>query len=309
MTTTTTTTDAAQLVTAKTICLALKRGRFGNVKKASLAQVEVDADKTLLRLSKQLLDSPELKAIQKLDSEVQGYLRTVAFSSMFKGGVYLIPLAIVEQVEAALKNFAERRQVLVNAAVDAYPQRTQETSERLGVVHQPGDYPSAKRFEATFTFEWQYVTFDTPTRLKAISAALFEQEREKAAAKLSVVADECRDAMRAGLASMVDRLVERLTPDADGKPKKFTKTAVTNIHEFLASFELRNVTDDAELASVVEQARKVMAGVDVDMLRAKNGDNDSVRAAMLAQLTGVANMLQPMVVDRGARDISFDDED
>src|SRR6476646_614492 len=108
-TTATATTTEARLVTAKTICLALRRGRFGNVKKASLASVEVDADKTLLRLSKQLLDSPELKAIQKLDSEVQGYLRGVAFSSLFKGGVYLIPLALVEQVEAKLQEFATRR--------------------------------------------------------------------------------------------------------------------------------------------------------------------------------------------------------
>src|SRR6185436_8616204 len=67
-------------VAAKTICLILKIGRFGNSRKASLVPVTVDADKALLTLSKQLLDSPELVAITKFDSALTASIRKLAYT-------------------------------------------------------------------------------------------------------------------------------------------------------------------------------------------------------------------------------------
>lgn len=299
------TVTPSQLVTAKTICLALHRGKFGNRKQASMADIEVDADKSLLRMAKQLLDSKELQDIQRLDSEVASYLKRVAFPSQFKGGVYLIPVSMVTDIEGALQNFRTRREALIDVAVQMYPTRVEDTAARLGMVYNPRDYPSTDRFRACFTFDWQYVTFETPSRLKAISAQLFETERAKAEARLSAVADECRDAMRSGLATMIDRLVERLTPAEDGKKKVFTSTAVTNINEFLSTFELRNVTDDAELGALVEKARGIMTGIDVKTLRS----DDLIRQGVAEKLTTLANALEPMTIDRGTRAISFADED
>lgn len=290
-----------QTITANTICLALRRGRFGNQKTASMAAVSVQSDKKLLKLTKTLLDSPELEAIQKLDSEVRRFLDTVAFPSMFKGGIYLIPVAMVEQVEAALKEFAIRRRALVDVAEGAYTTRTVETAARLDVVYQPTDYPSREAFKACFTFEWHYVTFDTPHRLKAISASLFESERQKAQQKLEIVADECRQAMRAGLADLVGHLVDKLSPGDDGKPKRFTKTTVTNLNDFLATFELRNVTDDAALGALVKQARSVITGVDAALLKS----DELVRAKVMTEMTALQAALEPMV---STRQISFDDE-
>ena|ERR1700730_4991237 len=43
---------------------------FGNIRKANNARVDVDADKALVRVSKTLLDSQELKAIKTLDGEI-----------------------------------------------------------------------------------------------------------------------------------------------------------------------------------------------------------------------------------------------
>ena len=70
------------------------------------------------------------------------------------------------------------------------------------------------------------MTFDTPRRLKAISAEIFKQEAEKARAKLESVAGECQQAMRAGLLDLVEHLAERLTPGEDGKPKRLHETTV-----------------------------------------------------------------------------------
>ena len=288
-------TPAASKVTQNTICLVVKKGRFGTKRKAAMQEVDVDADKQLLALSKTILESAEVKKVAQLDGELQSYLKGLCLRSMFRGGVYLIPLGLVEEFNAMLHDLSDRRKVLVEEAVATYDQRILKTSERLQVLHDPGDYPGNDRFKSRFYLEWQFVTWETPTRLRAIKPTLFEVERQKAAAKLSAVADECRLAMRAGLKELVDHMVERLQPDEEGKKKKFGKRTVENFFEFFRTFELKNVTDDTDLAVVVAKAKQVMSGVDADMLR----KDDAMRAAIMQQFTQIKGELDPITVERG----------
>ena len=58
----------------KTVFVKLHLKVLGNSRKVSSAQVEVDADKNLIRVPKTLLDSPELQAIRRLDGELRYYL-------------------------------------------------------------------------------------------------------------------------------------------------------------------------------------------------------------------------------------------
>ena len=305
MTTATPTQDIAATVNAKTICLSIEFKRFGNSKQASMADVTVDADKALLRLSKTLLVSEELTAIARLDSGVSRWMRTKAgFSALFKGGVWIIPVAQVEEIIAELKAKLHERNILIDVAVNAYALRTAETSQRLGVVHNDNDYPTQDRFRASFHMEWSLLTFDTPAKLKAISPALFEAEKAKAALKLQSVAEECQQALRAGMLTLISNLTDRLTPDTDGRPKQFQKATVEALDEFLSTFSLRNVTDDSELDLLVQQARDVIHGVDAKTLRA----DTLVRQSVLDGFNRIADALTPLVTVRPDRLISFDDE-
>lgn len=320
-------TTAGELVAAKTICLVLKIGRFGNHKRAPLTgavlagdsrethedgsmTVTVDdptqePDKALLRLTKTLLDSPELVAISKHDSGLAGKIRGMAFSSLFKGGVYLIPIAMVESIESILQNATIVRQALVDKAVHTYQTRVDETQARLGVAGNAADYPSAERFRASFYMEYSYVTFDTPSRLKAISAALFKNEAEKARKRLESVAEECQQVMRAGLMDLVDHLADRLTPGADGKAKRLSNSTIGNLNDFLATFELRDVTDDSQLGDIVVKARAVMAGLDHKALKS----DDLIRLKVVQELAGLKAALDPLVVDKATRIITFEEDE
>jgi len=298
-------TPSAEKVTQNTICIIVRKGRFGTKKKASTATVKVESDKALLALSKTILSSPELKKVQQLDSEMTTVLKSLCLKSMFRGGVYLIGLGLVEEANSRLEDFAARRAILVDAAVATYDECVEQTGKRLDELHDPADYPSKERFKQRFYLEWQFVTWDTPTRLKSIKPALFEMERQKAAAKLSAVADDCRAAMRSQLKDLVSHVVDRLTPTADGKKKRLSKSTVKNFNEFFRTFQMKNVTDDVELATVVAQARAAMAGSDIDDLR----KDDAVRAAFQQQFEQLKADLAPMVADRGDREIELDDEE
>lgn len=304
MATTDTTLNSGQQVEAKTICLSLNIGSFGNRKKASMAAVQVDADKSLLRLTKTLLDSPELQAIKKHDTALAASIRAIAFPSLFKGGIYRLPVGMVATVNDIINAAIERRKALVDAAVAVYPQRVAETVERLGDTANDKDYPSSERFRATFYLEYEYVTFETPLRLKAISPELFNQELQKAKIRLESVASVCEQTMRAGLLKLIEHLNDRLMPTDDGKKKRLDKSAIGHLNDFLATFELRNVTDDAQLGELVEKARGIMKGLDKKTLK----QDDLVRQKVQEELTAIQAALDPLVLDKATRVISFDDE-
>jgi len=55
----------------RTVCVKVRLGRLGNTRKVSNSQVEVDTDKSLIRVSKHLLDSKELRTIANFDGEIR----------------------------------------------------------------------------------------------------------------------------------------------------------------------------------------------------------------------------------------------
>jgi hypothetical protein len=305
--------EAGALLDAKTICLVLNIGRFGNKRKASLAPVKVDDDKQvdadrkkLLKLTKQLIESPELVAISQFDSALTAKIRRLAFKSYLKGGVHRIPIVQVPEAEAILDAAIPERLLLVDRAVAVYQTRVDETLARLGDgLGNPLDYPSAERFRAKFYLEYSYLSFETPGRLKAVSAEIFKKEVDKQRVKLASVAGECQQAMRAGLLQLIDHLADRLSPSADGKKKRLHETTIGHLNDFLSTFELRNVTDDTDLGAIVEQARNVMKGLDKKVLKS----DELIRQKVVAQLTTVKAALDPLVIDKPIREITFGDDD
>ena len=81
----------------KTVCVKVRLGRLGNTRKVSNSQVEVDTDKSLLLISKHLLDSKELRAVANFDGEIRRYLYDTCLP--FEAGIHLCPLALLEQME------------------------------------------------------------------------------------------------------------------------------------------------------------------------------------------------------------------
>ena len=59
----------------------MRLSTMGNTRKVSTSQIEADADKDLLRVSKHLLDSAELKAIGRFDGEIRRFSITSACPS------------------------------------------------------------------------------------------------------------------------------------------------------------------------------------------------------------------------------------
>ena len=147
---------------------------------------------------------------------------------MFMSGVYLIPIALVEEVEAKLVSFAAKREQLVDAFVEAYPAQVQDAKQRLRSAFSANDYRASERVKMLFGMEWRYVAFSVPGRTHTVSRELFKSEHEKAARQRQEALEEVRARLRTHLSEHVNHLVERLTsPGPDSKPKTFKNTLVT----------------------------------------------------------------------------------
>lgn len=281
---------------SKTVLLRVRFGLLGNSRKISNSVISADADKKLLRASKQLLDSPELKAIKSLDGEMRQYIYSRCLPG-FDEGLYFLPIPLVEEVETSLRTFRAKRDQLIDVFMLAYPELCKKAQEALREVWNPRDYPEGDEVRGKFTFSWQYLEFGIPGRLRAISKALFDSEKEKAANVMRDAAEQVQQVMRATLAEMVEHLRERLTPETDGKPKIFRDSAVKNLQEFLASFDFRNVTDDIALKAEVDKARQLIGGADPQALR----DFDGLRVAVREGMAEISANLGGLVTARPVR--------
>jgi hypothetical protein len=287
----------------KTVCIKVRLSTMGNTRKVSTSQIEADADKDLLRVSKHLVDSAELKAIGRFDGEIRRYLYNICLP--FEIGIHLLPIAALEQVEERLRQFFVDREHLVKAFLAAYPSLCLDAAKRLRGLYNPADYPPVDEVAREFGFSWQYVSFGVPDQLKGISQEVWEQEREKAAQRMAEASCEIQHVLRESMAKLVQHMAGRLKDGAEGKPLRFKETTVSNLVEFLTNFEFRNVTDDKELQNLVAQARQLLQGINADDLRTTG----ELRTKVQQGMAGLAAQLDTMLTRTGSRKFRFDEEE
>ncbi|MBN1772533.1 MAG: hypothetical protein JXB32_14785 [Deltaproteobacteria bacterium] len=287
----------------RAVCLSLTVGCLGVRRKVPAASIQVDADKDLLHVSKAILESKELDTIKTLDGELRTWLAKRALPSPFRRGTYLIPLGLVEQVDAKLAEYQENRRDLVAQFLAVYDHSVEDAKKRLNGLFDVTDYPSDERLRAAFYVDVRYLAFGVPEKLEGIRRDIFEREKAKAETQWREASEEVRQALRAGLADLVDHMVERLQGNGDGKPKTFRDSLVGNMQEYLELFAPRNVTDDTQLAQLVGRCRNALDGVDADALRSSAAIRTKVREGM-AQVQAT---LDTMVIDRPSRRIVLED--
>jgi hypothetical protein len=279
----------------KTVFVKLHLGLLGNSRKVSSTQVEVDADKDSIRVSKQLLSSPELESVRKLDGEIRRYLYSMCLP--FEPGIHLLPIPLIEIVDAKLRGFQARRQELVDVFLASYPRLCQEAVERLRTLYSPLDYPPLEEVRSQFTASWQYISYGVPEQLRAVSERMFQEEREKAAERMAEAYTEVRQVLREAMVELVAHLRDRLMDQPNGTPQRLRESTVQKLKEFLDTFDFRNVTGDQELQEQVERARELLAGTTTDLIRNTAELRTRVREGMAA----IATRLEVMTSDRVGR--------
>lgn len=285
----------------KTVFVKLRLGLLGNSRKVSSSQVEVDADKSSIHVSKTLLDSQELEGVRKLDGEIRRYLYGVCLP--FEPGIHLLPIGLIETVDSKLREFQAKRQELVEAFLEAYPRLCAEAAVRLRTLYNPLDYPPGDEVRSEFSATWQYVSYGVPDQLRGVSERMFQEERDKAAERMAEAYTEVRQVLREAMVELVAHLRDRLTDQPDGTPQRLRESTVQKLKEFLDTFDFRNVTNDQELKDQVERARLLLTGTTTDAIR----NTTELRVVVREGMGEIAQRLGTMVSDRVGRKFRFND--
>lgn len=255
------------------------------------ALVETDIDHDMLHVSKDLFDSPELKAIGGQARKARAAIKSLALPSFYRSGMYLVKMDAVKAVDGILEDQAAAKDALVEAFVAAIPQRKAEAKERLGAAFEEADYPTDAQVRKAFRWEFKWLTLATPSKLKQISQALFEREARKAQESLESAVKGFETLLASEAKVFVDRLVDRLTPGADGKRKVFRDSLTGNISEFIKAYPLRNLGSSKDLDDLMGKMGQLLEGVDPASLRSNDRLAQDLRAGfqeVQAQLEVVA---------------------
>ena len=272
--------------------------RWGNSRRADIQQVQTDADKRRLKLSKQLIQADELDAIKSYMSDLQQwiYSRTV---TGFKKGFQMASKEAYDIIEARMKKaVAEDLPPLVSALKLVYANKVEEARVALNGQFNPRDYPTEDQLDGLFGIDWLWIDF---TPAQALTAEQRQAEAEKLQKKMLDAGEEIITALRTAFQELLAHALDRMTPGEDGKQKIFRDSMLGNIQEFLDTFSSRNLMNDTELAALVEKAKGVMLGADPEKIRKYS----SVREATAKTFAEIKSQVDGMIETRKARAFDF----
>lgn len=256
------------------------------------------AEGKFLSAGKKLLDTshPAFKAVTAIKGRCQSYWRAVSLPYP-EPGIRLISQLAIGDFDRQVSEFRDELTEAVGTLDRHYDELRSAARRRLGDLYNPSDYPAT--LIGLFGIEHEYPSVEPPDYLRQLNPQLYEQECRRVQARFDEAVQLAEQAFLDELSKLVEHLGERLNGDADGKPKVFRDTAVTNLTEFFERFRSLNVHSSSELDELVQRAQRVMNGVEPQQLR----DNSLVRQRLANQLSGVQSSLDGLMVDRPRRNI------
>jgi hypothetical protein len=203
-------------------------------------------------------------------------------------------------VAAIDERMQELRMELADAVAkldDRYAELRHAARDRLGRLYCDADYPTS--LAGLFEMSWDFPSVEPPDYLRQLSPELYRQECERARSRFDEAVRLAEAAFCEELGRLVEHLAERLSGDADGKPKVFRDSAVTNLGDFFDRFAKLSIGTSPELDALVTRSRQVLTGVEPQVLR----DSQAVRSRVADQLVQVQASLDGLLVDRPRRNL------
>jgi len=256
------------------------------------------AEGKYLSAGKKLLDTshPAFKAVTAVRSQAVAYWKGISLPFP-ESSIRLIPQGSINEFNERMSSFRDELDEAVLELNEHYDELRQAARERLGDLFDSSDYPTT--LVGMFAIEHDFPSVEPPPYLRQLSPELYQQECQRVQSRFDEAVQLAEQAFIEELARLVDHLSERLSGSADGKPKVFRDSAVTNMAEFFERFRSLNVRSNEQLDELVGNAQRVVSGVEPQDLR----DSQALRQTLSTQMAAVQAGLDQLLVDRPRRNI------
>lgn len=290
----------------QTAAVRLTHAKFGVRKSLSKQQIQqaaasFHAEADQLNATKKLLDTRDehYRAATQVISRARNYWRMITVPYPIPG-IRLIRKDLIPEFDSALVGFRGELQDAAKQLEDKYAELRNEAQERLGELFDTNDYPST--LQDRFSLGWDYPSVDPPDYLRQLNPKLYEEQQQRVAERFEEAVRMAEDAFTSELQKLVSHLVDRLSGEEDGKPKVFRDSAISNLSEFIDRFRSMSIGSNEELSRLVDEAERIVGGVDAGDLR----KDANLKKGIAAGMAKVAELLDGMVVNQPGRAINVD---
>lgn len=222
----------------------------------------------------------------------------------FGEGMTVIDIRLIPEVESLCDEIDRKLPILTEEMLAAYPEAIKPEAVDIGPLHNPRDYKSAEELRRSFYCQRKWMpAFDVPDILKEVDMARWEAEKRRSAELWAEVRQNGMVLLRKQMAEMTARLVESVSPDAEGGKKRFYATSITNLTDFFETFERRDLAGDRDLAAEVQKLKDLVSGKDIEKFKTDEGLRKQVATAGAE----IAGRLDAMLVSASARSIRLRD--
>jgi len=256
------------------------------------------AEGKYLSAGKKLLDTahPAFKAVTSIRGRTVAYWKGISLPFP-EPGIRLIRQSSIDEFNERIAVFGDELDEAVLELNEHYDELRQAARERLGDLFDSSDYPTT--LVGLFAIEHDFPSVEPPPYLRQLSPELYQQECHRVQSRFDEAVQLAEQAFIEELARLVDHFSERLSGSADGKPKVFRDSAVTNMTEFFERFRSLNIRSNEQLDELVGNAQRVVRGVEPQQLR----DSQALRQTISTQMAAVQAGLDQLLVDRPRRNI------
>jgi hypothetical protein len=256
------------------------------------------AEGAFLSAGKKLLDTthPAFKAVTTIKGRIIALWKSMSLPYP-EPGIRLIRQDQIETFNTQIDSLKAELDEAVRQLDQHYADLKSAARDRLGSLYNPADYPGS--LLGLFQVAWDYPSLQPPDYLAQLNPEIYQQECERVSARFDEAVQLAETAFIEELQDLVSHLTERLTGEADNRPKVFRDSAINNLTEFFQRFRQLNVRSNDQLDNLVVQCQQIVRGVEPQTLR----DSQGVRQRVATQLSQVENVLDTLLVDRPRRNI------
>lgn len=279
------------------VTLMLRLEKIGEVRRTKKMDLSLSTNANpnmIMLMQRRFPKDPTLSELTNLDQKIRNTLAKLSVpASAMARGVYFVSPELAGTLQDQLTEFKVQREELVTKLADRIDQMGDEAAAELGDLWIPESYPTRTEIYRECGMTWAWLNFSQATEADGLSAKMVAASNTQAVQLLSTMKSQIRGQLREEFVESVNHLAERLTPGADGKPKRFKEASLKNILDFIETFQFRNFTEDDDLAALVEQAQALLSGMSASSLRA----NEYLSTDIAASLKDLTNAITDAAVE------------
>lgn len=202
-----------------------------------------------------------------------------------RAGIALCRADLVEQVAAIperVNKTLRESPDLIPLLVANWERLKNDARAWLGNNWDERSYPTAESLPSRFFIETQFIDIRPA---EGLPSELRKQEFAKFQTKVAAAAEEVVVDLRTMASGIIDTMVSRLrAEEKDGKqPRLYGTSLLTNLTDFIDTFDSKNVFNDAALADTIAKAKEITKGLDVDKLK----DSEALRRKVATDMEEV----------------------